>query len=81
MRGASSSLVVTAENIMGVQLTMVVSQRSVKPFPQGKQSRFESYHSHKKLGSRLMKDAGLRLEMKVHYFPTWLKNILKYDTN
>lgn len=32
---------------MGVQLTMVVSQRSVKPFPPGKHSRFESYHSHK----------------------------------
>ena len=32
--------------IMGAQLTMVVSQRSVKPFPPGKQSRFESYRSH-----------------------------------
>ena len=55
---------------------MVVSQRSVKPFPLGKQCGFKSLHSHHKLGSRLMKDAGLRLEMKVRYFPTWLKNIL-----
>ena len=31
---------------MGVQLTMVVSQRSVKPFPPGKHCRFESFHSH-----------------------------------